>query len=73
MEAPQRLYRTVDGDVVGEGDITARFLLAPEGKEIPEEYEAAAKKFLSGRKQAEPAENKKAAPAANKSAPAKKS
>jgi hypothetical protein len=69
MKAPERLYRTADGDVVGHGDERAAFLLVSEGKEIPEEYEAAAKKFLDGSKpKAKPAEPKQAAPAENKQA-----
>lgn len=41
--ASQRLFRTVDGRVVPEGDPESAFLLAGVGDEIPAEFEHAAK------------------------------
>lgn len=60
--ATERLYRTVDGRVVREGDPAAACLLCAEGDEIPAGFDAPVKK------QAAPApNNKQAAPAPNKS------
>ncbi len=38
--ASERLYRTADDEVVTEGDPRAAFLLAAEGDEIPEGFNA---------------------------------
>lgn len=48
MIAAQRIYRTVDGDIVDEGDVRAAFLVAPEGDEVPVEYRDAVTEFLGG-------------------------
>lgn len=73
MIAGERLWRTVDGDIVKDGDPAARFLLVGEGCEVEPDDEDAVEAFLSKRstKKAEASANKMVTePAANKSAPA---
>ncbi len=61
--ATERLYRTVDDEVVSEGDPRAAFLLAGIGDEIPEGYTAPRG---ASSKEAEQPENKAVTRAANK-------
>lgn len=48
MIADQRLWRTVDGAIVAEGDPAAAFLVAGEGCEVPLEHRPAVEAFLAG-------------------------
>lgn len=59
--AKERLYRTIDGDVVLEGDPNAAFLLAAVGDEIPEGYSAPRKAADKSADKAESAPANKAA------------
>lgn len=64
-----RLYRTVDGDIVEEGDPSAAFLVVGEDGEVPEEYADAVKTHRSkGTKKAAPTENKAVRSTENKKA-----
>lgn len=74
MKATQRIYRSADDEIVAEGDPRAAFLLVNEGHDVPKEYQAKVKAFLGDEPEEEPADvkeadeadNKKAAPARNK-------
>lgn len=64
MILDRRIYRTVDGRLVEEGDTEAAFLEYPEGAELPDET---ARK-LGLLKESKPAANKARSAPANKAA-----